>query len=115
MLSENSYYSHVDRYNSILKSFRDKGVTFCIDRLGSIHTSFLYLRDLDIDIVRFDSYYTKNILDDDYRSIIEGFNLMAQKKGVKTWVRLVETAEIKERVESLEINYLQGNFLSPIK
>ncbi len=114
LLSENSYYSHVDRYNSILRSFKDLGVTFCIDRLGSIHTSFLYLRELDIDMVRFDSFYSKNILDDNYRGIVEGFNLMAHKKGVKTWIRLIETGEIKEKVDSLEIDYMQGNFLSPI-
>ncbi|MFT7003020.1 MAG: EAL domain-containing protein (putative c-di-GMP-specific phosphodiesterase class I), partial [Sulfurimonas sp.] len=59
LLSEIEYYSQIYKYNSTLKSLRDMGVLIAIDRLGSIHTSFLYLRELDVDIVRFDISYTK--------------------------------------------------------
>ncbi|MCW8954562.1 MAG: EAL domain-containing protein, partial [Sulfurimonas sp.] len=61
LLSESEYYPRIERYNTTLKELRDIGVCIAIDRLGSIHASFLYFRDLDIDIVRFDSYYTKDI------------------------------------------------------
>ncbi len=115
LLSEVEYYSHIDRYNNILKSFRDLGVLIAIDRLGAIHTSFLYLRDLDIDIVRFDSFYTKDMLNEKNRSIIYGFNMMAHEKGLKTWVKMVESNDIKKEVEKLKIDYIQGRYLAPIK
>ena len=115
LLSEAQYYSQIKKYNSTLKSFRDMGVLIAIDRLGAIHTSFLYLRDLDIDIVRFDSFYTKEIVDDKYRSVIDGFNLMAHKKGVKSWIKMVESQEIKTRVNELNIDYMQGKYLAPVE
>ncbi len=114
LLSEIEYYSQIDRYNFTLKSFRDLGVLIAIDRLGAIHTSFLYLRDLDVDIVRFDSFYTKEITNEKSKSIIAGFNLMAHKKNLKTWIKMVESEEIKTQVKELKIDYMQGKYLAPV-
>ncbi len=115
MLNEVQYYSHISKYNSTLNSLRDMGILIAIDRLGAIHTSFLYLRDLDIDIVRFDSFYTKDIGDKKYESIIDGFNIMAHKKDIKTWIKMVETKEIKAKAKELGIDYLQGKYLAPVE
>ncbi|MDX9743382.1 MAG: EAL domain-containing protein, partial [Arcobacteraceae bacterium] len=86
MLFENEYFANVDKYNFILKSLKNLGTFIGIDRLGSSHTSFLYLRDLEIDVVRFDSYYTKEIKK--YENIIQGLNLSAHDKKIKTWIKL---------------------------
>lgn len=115
ILAETEYYSHIDRYNLILKSLRDMGVLIAIDRLGSIHTSFLYLRDLKIDVVKFDSLYSKDIQRKDHKSIINGFTIMAHNKGVKTWVKMLENEESIKIAEELNIDYLQGNFLAPLE
>ncbi len=112
ILSEREYYSQINRYNNILKTLRDMGILITIDRLGSIHTSFLYLRDLDIDAVRFDSYYAKDIKN---RNIVDGFNLMAHKKGVKTWIKKIENEKIKEFAQEIGVDYLQGKYLAPLE
>jgi len=115
LLNEKEYYSQIKRYNTTLKMFRDIGVLIAIDRLGAIHTSFLYLRDLDIDIIRFDSYYTKDITDKKSKDIVDGFNVMAHKKGVKTWIKMVENKEIYSVVKELNIDYIQGKYLALMK
>ncbi|EDZ63354.1 diguanylate cyclase/phosphodiesterase (GGDEF & EAL domains) [Sulfurimonas gotlandica GD1] len=115
LLSESHYYSQVSKYNSTLKVLRDMGVIIAIDRLGAIHTSFLYLRDLDIDMVRYDSSYTKEIKDEKYNSAIDGFNVMAHNRGVKTWIRMVDSQEIKDEAKELKIDYIQGNFMAPVE
>ncbi|WP_373001823.1 EAL domain-containing protein [Sulfurimonas sp.] len=115
LLSESHYYPQINKYNSTLKILRDMGVIIAIDRLGAIHTSFLYLRDLDIDIVRYDSFYTKDIRDEKYNSIIKGFNVMAHNKGVKTWIKMVESQDIKDEAKNLKIDYIQGNFMAPVE
>lgn len=113
MLTESEYYPNIKRYNSIIKSLKEMGVKIGIDRLGSIHTSFLYLRDLDIDIARFDTFYTKDITK--HQAVINGFNLMAHSKGVKTWVKLVENLKIQEELKNIGVDYLQGKYLSQQK
>ncbi|WP_324171766.1 GGDEF domain-containing protein [Sulfurimonas sp.] len=114
LLNESHYYSQTFKYNKTLNSFRELGVKIAIDRLGAIHSSFIYLRDLDIDIVRFDSFYTKDIKSIKNRSTIEGFSLMAQERGIKTWVKMIETQDINEIVKDLKIDYTQGMYLAPM-
>jgi len=115
ILSEQEYYSHISRYNSILNSLRELGVLVAIDRLGSQQTSFLYLRELDIDVVRFDSYYSKEIKDKKNHSIISGFNTMAQEKGIKTWIKNIEDEESLEIAKKININYIQGKYLADLE
>ena len=115
LFSEVEYYSNLDKFNSILKSLREWGVMVGVDRLGSIHTSFLYLRDLDIDIIRFDSYYTKEIESLRYSSIVEGFNVMAHNKGVKTWIKMLENENSALKAKEIKIDYLQGKYLAVVE
>ena len=112
ILSETEYYSQINRYNDTLKFLRDMGVLIAIDRVGGIHTSFLYLRDLDVDVVRFDSYYAKNIKN---KEIVDGFNFMAHKKGVKTWLKNIEDEDLKNFAQEIGIDYLQGKYFAPLK
>ncbi|MDD2789648.1 MAG: GGDEF domain-containing protein [Sulfurimonas sp.] len=113
MLYENEYYSNIDKYNAILKSIKKMGILIGIDRLGSIHTSFLYLRDLDIDVVRFDSFYTKEI--QSHTEIVEGFILAAHKKNVKTWIKLIEDKNDLELAQAIGIDYMQGKYLAELE
>ncbi|DAB30486.1 MAG TPA: GGDEF domain-containing protein [Sulfurimonas sp. UBA12504] len=113
MLYENEYYSNIEKYNTIIKSLKKMGILIGIDRLGSIHTSFLYLRDLNIDVVRFDSFYTKEIKN--YQEILAGFILTAHKKNVKTWIKLIEDEKDLKLAQNIGIEYLQGKYLAKLE
>ncbi|MEA2098729.1 MAG: GGDEF domain-containing protein [Campylobacterota bacterium] len=114
ILDEIGHYSNVHDYNLILKSLKNLGIKIALDRLGMVHSTFLYLRDMDIDIVRFDSIYTKDINNKKYNSIIEGFNLMAHSLGVKTWMKMVENEEAYEFAKKIEIDYIQGKQIASL-
>ena len=115
ILREDDYYPRIDKYNSTLQILRSMGIKIAIDRLGSIHTSFLYLRDLDIDMVRFDSFYSKNIAKSKHIAVIDGFNKMAHEKGVRTWIKMVENKDLNELSKNLGINYQQGKYLADLE
>ncbi|WP_297482284.1 GGDEF domain-containing protein [Sulfurimonas sp.] len=115
VLSEFEYYSHTKRYNNILHSLKKLGIKIAIDRLGSIHTSFLYLRELDIDIVRFDSYYSNDEKLKKNFNIVDGFVIMAHEKGVKTWIKNIQTQQSYELVKKLKSDYVQGKYLSDLE
>jgi len=112
ILAENEYYAQTKKYNFLLDIFHELGVKLAIDKLGSNHTSFLYLRDLNIDVVRFDSYYAKNMKN---INIIDGFNIMAHEKNVKTWIKKVEEKDIKKYAKEIGIDYIQGKYLAPLE
>ncbi|MDO8455117.1 MAG: GGDEF domain-containing protein [Sulfurimonas sp.] len=115
IISEQEYYSHSDKFNNTLKSLREMGILIAIDKLGALHTSFLYMRDLEVDVVRFDSQLTKEIKNRNYNSIIIGFIAMAQARGVKTWMKMIESEDTKIEAIKLQIDYLQGKYLSELE
>jgi EAL domain-containing protein (putative c-di-GMP-specific phosphodiesterase class I) len=115
ILSEVEYYSHTNRYKKIINSLKKEGVTFTIDRLGSLHTSFLYLRELPIEIVRFDTYYSKKEKLQEHYSVVEGFVVMAHEKGIKTWIKNIEDEESYLLAKKLNIDYIQGKYLSQLE
>jgi len=115
IFNESEYYPRIDKFNAILQQLRSLGVLIAIDRLGSLHTSFLYLRDLDVDIVRIDPFYTKESEEKEYRNILSGFNVMAHEKGVKTWIKMVEDESVATMAKELEIDYIQGKYISPLE
>jgi len=115
VLSEMEYYSHISKYKRIIESLQALGIKFAIDRLGSIHTSFLYLRELSIDVVRFDTYYSKEEKLKEYKNILEGFCIMARNKGVATWIKNIETQEAYTLAKDIGIDYIQGRYLSHLE
>ena len=115
ILSEQEYFSHTSKFNAILKSLKKMGILICITRLGSLHSSFLYLRELNIDIVRFDTYYSNQLKLEKFSNVVDGFTLMAHEKGVKTWLKNIENEETLKLAKKLNIDYLQGKYLGSLE
>ncbi len=115
VLFELEYYSYTSRYNAIINGLKEYGVLFAIDRVASIHTSFLYLRELNIDVIRFDTYYSHADKLEKNRSIIDGFNLMAHEKGIKSWMKNIEDEQTHLLAQEIGIDYLQGKQLAKLK
>ena len=115
LFSENEYYFKIKRFNALLDAYKKLGIGFALDHLGTLHTTFLYLRDLNIDFVRFDSNYTKEDHLMESAEIIRGFGHIAHSKGVKTWVKMIEDEEQFALAKKLEVDYFQGKYLSQMK
>ncbi len=114
ILAEEEYYSFTSRYNSIIKHLKSFGVAICIDRIGTYHASFLYLRELDIDMIRYDSYYSKEAKMQAHKSIIDGFHLMAEEKKLKTWIKNLQTQASLDMAQKSGIDFMQGKILANI-
>jgi diguanylate cyclase (GGDEF)-like protein len=114
VLSEMEYYSYTERYNTIIHSLRSYGVKIIIDRVASIHTSFLYLRELDIDMIRYDTYYSSYEKLEKNRDILLGFNTMAHEKGIQSWIKNIEDEASFRVAKEIGIDYFQGKYLSKI-
>lgn len=115
VLYEMEYYSHTNRYNSIINSLKEYNISVGIDRVGSIHTSFLYLRELQIEYIRFDTYYSRFEKMDKNKSVLDGFNIMAHDKKIKSWIKNIEDEESYNLAKELNIDYIQGKYLSEVE
>lgn len=115
VLYEMEYYSHISRYNMIINSLKEYNISIAIDRIGSIHTSFLYLRELDIDYIRFDTYYSRFEKMQKDQNVISGFNKIAHEKGIKSWIKNIEEKDGYNLANELGIDFIQGRYLSEVE
>jgi len=114
ILSENDYYDHPKRYNEQLQAYRRLGIFIAIDNFGAFKSGMTFLKDLKIDVLRFDNTYGKHLKENEYQSIIKGLNIVAQGLGLRTWIRMVEDNVEENIVTKLGIDFVQGNYLGKI-
>jgi len=114
VISEYNYYHQSQQFNNRLQAFRRAGIFIALDRVGGLQSSLRYLHDLDVDIVRFESHLGKTITDPKTRSVVEGFQHTIRSLGYKSWIRMIEDEAHYEASKAIDIDYVQGNYLSPI-
>ncbi|MDD4950803.1 EAL domain-containing protein [Sulfuricurvum sp.] len=114
MFEEKEYCHQLERFVHQIAQYRKAGYKIALDRLGGYHTTLLYLKEMQVDMVRFDPLYIRHIKEAGYQNIIQGLNLSAHLCGAKTWISMVEDTYTNNLVQSLKINYRQGNYLGRI-
>jgi len=114
VLSENEYYHYPTRYNELLQAYRRMGIFIALDNLGAFKSTIALLKELKVDLVRFDNQYGKHIKDKEYQNIVKGLHIIAQGFGMSSWIRMVEDEEEYKIVKALGINFIQGNYLGKI-
>jgi EAL domain-containing protein (putative c-di-GMP-specific phosphodiesterase class I)/GGDEF domain-containing protein len=114
VLSEQEYYSYTIKYNAQLLMLKSLGALIAIDRVGSLHSSFLYLRELEVDIIRFDTYYSHENKFLSNEAVIDGFVVMAKHKNIKTWIKNIDSTELLELAHERKIDFIQGKQLSDL-
>jgi EAL domain-containing protein (putative c-di-GMP-specific phosphodiesterase class I)/GGDEF domain-containing protein len=114
LFEEKEYCHQLERFAHQIAHYRKAGYKIGLDRLGGYHTTLLYLKELEVDVVRFDTLYSRNIKKAGYQNIIQGLNLSAHLCGAKTWISMIEDSYTDQLCQSLKINYRQGNYLGKI-
>lgn len=114
LFEEKKYCHQLERFAHQIAHYRKAGYKIGLDRLGGYHTTLLYLKELEVDIVRFDPLYSRNIKKAGYQNILQGLNLSAHLCGAKTWISMIEDSYTDQLCQSLKINYRQGNYLGKI-
>jgi EAL domain-containing protein (putative c-di-GMP-specific phosphodiesterase class I) len=114
IIEEKEYFSNIKYFDNIIQEYRTLGIKIVLDGLGNNHTTQLYMKDLHVDMVRFDSSYGKKIQDIRYQNIIEGLNLTAQKMNLLTWIKLISDKESAKIAQDIGIDIISGNYFSKI-
>ncbi len=110
IFDEKEYSPQIKRFREQVAQYRAVGYKIALDKYGINHTTMMYLKELDVDYVRFDPLYTRHIKEEKYQNIIQGLNITAHLCGAATWMNMIEDEESDKLVQALKINYRQGNF-----
>lgn len=89
------------------------GFRIAIDDFGSGYSNYCSLINLPIDIVKIDGSLIKKIkTDENARVLVEGIVHFCRKSNKKTVAEYVEDIMVYDSLRSMNIDYLQGYYLS---
>ncbi|MGB0468482.1 MAG: bifunctional diguanylate cyclase/phosphodiesterase [Pontibacterium sp.] len=96
-----------------LRAFGEAGIQVALDDFGTGYSSLSYIREYDIDYLKIDRAFIRNIQSDpDAYILCEAIILMARKLGIKVIAEGVETQEQYELLRVAGCHYAQGYLFS---
>ncbi|HEX5711425.1 MAG TPA: EAL domain-containing protein [Sulfuricurvum sp.] len=115
LFDEKEYSPQMKRFREQIAQYRAVGYKIGLDKYGGNHNTMLYLKEFQVDVVRFDPLYVRHIGEEKYQNILQGLNISAHLCGAATWMSMIEDAQSDLIAKRLKINYRQGNFLGKIR
>ncbi|HEU4853186.1 MAG TPA: EAL domain-containing protein [Telluria sp.] len=99
-----------------LLQLRDVGMQVALDDFGTGYSSLAYLKKFDIDYLKIDRTFTRNLAPDSSdMALSEAIIVMAHKLGLKVIAEGVETPEQRDLLRQAGCDYAQGYlFAQPI-
>ncbi|MFT6387009.1 MAG: diguanylate cyclase (GGDEF)-like protein [Cellvibrionaceae bacterium] len=96
-----------------LMVFAEKNIQISIDDFGTGYSSLSYLKKYDIDYLKIDQCFVKNLTtDSDDYALCEAIIVMAHKLGIKVVAEGIETEEQYQLLRSAGCDFGQGYFIS---
>jgi diguanylate cyclase (GGDEF)-like protein/PAS domain S-box-containing protein len=99
--------------NKKLIEFRDAGIQVAIDDFGTGYSALSYLKKLDIDYLKIDQSFVRDLVDDpDDMALCEAIIVMAHKLGLKVVAEGVETEKQRKLLCDADCDLAQGYLFS---
>ena len=105
----------IDNFEEVslfIKEMKSYGCRIAIDDFGTGYSNFDYMMKLNVDFIKIDGAFIKNIDTDPQSQILtELIVTFAKKQNIKTIAEFVHSLAILEKVKSFDIDYSQGYYL----
>lgn len=96
-----------------LSKLKEMGLKIAIDDFGAEYSNFERIIDLDVDFIKIDAKYIKNIQKDKKSyEITKALSFFAKNSNIACIAEFVHCEEVQEIIDELGIDYSQGYYFS---
>ncbi len=108
-ITEQVAVDDISLLNKLIANLKALGSSFSLDDFGTGVSSFGYLKSLDVDYLKIDGSFVKNIESDDVaREMVQSISQIGHTMGLKIIAEYVENVEILNILGDMGIDYGQG-------
>ena len=112
-LTESILIQNMDSVQAIVRPLKQLGVKFAIDDFGTGYSSLSYLKRLDIDELKIDQSFVRDLASDpDDAAIVRAIIQMARSLNLRTVAEGVESEQISNQLRVFGCDAAQGYFYS---
>ncbi len=112
-ITEQVAVSNLKLAEKFIETLRARGSSFSLDDFGTGVSSYGYLRSLNVDYLKIDGIFIKDILSDNVaRAMVQSIVQVGHTMGLKIIAEYVENDEIMEMLRIVSIDYGQGYGIS---
>lgn len=115
-ITESAAIANIDDALSFIRFAKSYGVRFSLDDFGSGLSSFAYLKRFDVDYLKIDGSFVRQVHEDPVsEAMVAAINRVGQVMGLETVAEFVENGAIVDKLKQLGVDFAQGyHFGKPV-
>ena len=108
-VTETAAIANIKQAQNFIHAIKSLGCHFALDDFGSGLSSFAYLKDLEVDYLKIDGSFVRDMARDSKdRSIVQAISQVGRSMGIGTIAEFVEDEETISILKKLNVDYGQG-------
>ena len=108
-ITETCAIANMSRATKLISIVKEMGCKFALDDFGSGLSSFAYLKNMNVDFLKIDGCFVKNILTDPVdHAMVKSITQVGHVMNLQTIAEFVESEDIMAELKRIGVDYGQG-------